>query len=222
MSDQATQFAAMMLPYAIEVSRRTGLDPRLVIAQSALETGYGKSAPGNNYFGIKSHGKGGGGTYTTTEVYNGVPVQERASFRAYSGPAESAADYADFILRNGRYRKVMEASGLEAQIAAMAASGYATDPNYGRKLASIANGIPIGDAEMIGAEAMLALGKSPRLPPASGAAYQGQPFMPAQPGQSPPAPQQQNALAFTPPQTNALDPRNFMTAARMQNLLSFT
>ena len=43
------QFIASMMPHAQRVAAATGLDPRLVIAQSALETGWGQSAPGNNF-----------------------------------------------------------------------------------------------------------------------------------------------------------------------------
>ena len=65
------QFYAQYIPYAQSVSQRTGLDPRLVLAQSALETGYGKSAPGMNFFGIKSHGRKGGNTLGTQEFEGG-------------------------------------------------------------------------------------------------------------------------------------------------------
>jgi hypothetical protein len=58
--DPRTRFVNQMMPHAMRVSEETGLDPRLIIAQSALETGWGRSAPGQNYFGIKSHGRAGG------------------------------------------------------------------------------------------------------------------------------------------------------------------
>jgi hypothetical protein len=134
-----------MMPHAMKVSEQTGLDPRLVIAQSALETGWGKSAPGNNFFGIKSHGQSGGNTMPTTEVINGQPVRVNDSFRAYAGMGESAADYAAFLKANPRYRGVLGAQGLDAQIEAMAGSGYATDPNYGAKLRQIAAGMQTPD-----------------------------------------------------------------------------
>jgi len=67
-------FIKAMLPHATRVSQETGLDPRLVIAQAAQETGWGKSAPNNNFFGIKSHGTPGGATLSTREVINGQSV----------------------------------------------------------------------------------------------------------------------------------------------------
>ena len=81
------QFYAQYLPYAQSVSQRTGLDPRLVLAQSALETGYGKSAPNMNFFGIKSHGRKGGSTLSTQEFEGGRMVQQPASFRGYETPS---------------------------------------------------------------------------------------------------------------------------------------
>jgi flagellum-specific peptidoglycan hydrolase FlgJ len=144
-SGSQDEFVASMMPHALKVSQETGLDPRLVIAQSALETGWGKSAPGNNFFGIKSHGRAGGNTMPTTEVVNGQPVRMNDSFRAYADMGESAGDYAAFLRANPRYRDVLGAQGLDAQIEAMARSGYATDPNYGAKLRQIAAGLQAPD-----------------------------------------------------------------------------
>ena len=163
MGDRQSDFVNMMLPYAIAVGKKTGLDPRLVIAQSALETGYGQSAPNNNYFGVKSHGKQGGATMATTEVYNGQPTRVNDSFRTYSDPGQSAADYAQFLLDNPRYRGVLAETTLGGQINAMGSSGYATDPQYADKLRAIATGLPISEGAMIGAETMAALGKGPAV-----------------------------------------------------------
>lgn len=138
-----SDFVAQMMPHAQRVSQATGLDPRLIIAQSALETGYGRSAPGNNFFGIKSHGQPGGNTLATSEIVNGQPVRTAASFRAYDGMGASADGYGRFLQSNPRYRGVLAAQGLDAQIAAMGASGYATDPNYAAKLRQIAGRIQL-------------------------------------------------------------------------------
>lgn len=135
---------AQVTPLAQEASARTGVDPNIIIAQAALETGWGKSAPGNNLFGIKSHGREGGNTLNTTEVVNGQPVRTSDSFRSYADPAASAADYADFINKNPRYAGLKSAQGIDAQAAALGQSGYATDPQYGAKIASIAKSLPAG------------------------------------------------------------------------------
>jgi flagellar protein FlgJ len=156
------QFYSQYLPYAETVSNRTGLDPRLVLAQAALETGYGKSAPGMNFFGIKSHGRDGGQTLQTSEFEGGQMVRQPASFRAYESPEQSFQDYADFLQSNPRYEGVLSARGLEGQIAEMAKSGYATDPQYGAKLANIASQFDPSAPSIIAADAMRAIGRQPR------------------------------------------------------------
>ncbi len=161
------EFYRQFLPYAEAVSARTGLDPRLVLAQAALETGYGKSAPGMNYFGIKSHGRSGGNTLQTQEFEGGRMVGQPASFRGYESPEQSFQDYADFLLNNPRYAGVLSATGIENQIAEMAKSGYATDPQYGPKLANIAGKFDPNLAPIIGADALRAIGASPSPSPAT-------------------------------------------------------
>jgi hypothetical protein len=140
--DQKT-FIDSLLPAAIEEGKRTGVDPRIIVAQAAQETGWGKSAPGNNYFGIKSHGQDGGNSLMTTEYVNGAPVKVKDSFRAYQNPADSVRGYGDFILQNPRYEGLRNAQGLDAQLEALQASGYATDPNYSRSVGAIARGIQL-------------------------------------------------------------------------------
>lgn len=135
-------FIDMMTPLAMKASQATGLDPRLIIAQSALETGWGRSAPGNNYFGIKSHGRAGGNTMQTQEVMNGQPVTTQASFRGYADPGASVDDYVNFLQTNPRYGPLLAAQGLDDQVAALGASGYATDPRYADKVGSIARRLP--------------------------------------------------------------------------------
>jgi hypothetical protein len=144
------EFQQQFMPYAQGVSQRTGLDPRLVLAQAALETGYGRSAPNNNFFGIKSHGQAGGSNLMTQEFENGRMVSRPQSFRGYEGPEQSFQGYADFILSNPRYGDVMAQGDLAGQIGAMGQSGYATDPDYASKLSSIARrfGGDIPDAPM--------------------------------------------------------------------------
>lgn len=135
-------FIAAIYPTAIEVGKATGVDPRIIVAQAALESGWGKSAPNNNYFGVKSHGKGGGATMSTKEVVDGKVVTENASFRQYDSPADSVRGYGEFLMENPRYKPMREASSLEEQIQALGRSGYATDPAYADKIYSIATGLP--------------------------------------------------------------------------------
>lgn len=131
-------FYDTLWPLAVREGQRSGLDPRLIFAQSALETGWGRSVPNNNYFGIK----GPGGTQTTREFLNGAWVTIRDTFRGYSSASESAAEYTDFLKSNPRYKSLLSSQGLEAQLKALGASGYATDPGYVDKLRSIIGGLP--------------------------------------------------------------------------------
>lgn len=134
-------FISAMMPHAIRVSQETGLDPRLVIAQAAQETGWGRSAPNNNFFGIKSHGKSGGANLGTFEYSGGQKTNVTDSFRTYGGMGESASDYSKFLRENPRYREMLAAPDLAGQVAALGASGYATDPNYASSVGAIANSI---------------------------------------------------------------------------------
>lgn len=146
-------FVASLLPAAIEESKRTGVDPRIIVAQAAQETGWGRSAPGNNYFGIKSHGQGGGQNLATHEYINGKRVNVNDSFRTFESPADSVRGYGDFILKNPRYEGLRTAQGLDGQLQALQASGYATDPNYSRSVGAIARGIRLPETPAAAIEA---------------------------------------------------------------------
>ena len=150
-------FVSSLLPAAQEAAARTGVDPRIIVAQAALESGWGKSAPGNNLFGIKSHGQSGGNSLMTSEVVDGKTVRQRDNFRAYGSPAESVNGYADFITENPRYKGMRSAKGLDAQIDELGRSGYATDPEYASKIRSIAQGIEL-PAEVASVDPQAAFG----------------------------------------------------------------
>ena len=132
-------FIKEMTPYAVEVGKKLGIDPRVIIGQAALETGWGKHAPQNNYFGIK----GKGGTYTTTEVINGKPITTTASFRGYKDMGDSVRGYGDFILNNKRYANAIGLQDPYEYLTEISKAGYATDPNYRDKIMQIVNGIKI-------------------------------------------------------------------------------
>ena len=154
LSGDKQAFIDALLPAAIEQGKRIGVDPRIIVAQAAQETGWGRSAPGNNYFGIKSHGQEGGQNLTTHEVINGKRVKINDSFRTFNSPGDSVAGYADFIASNPRYRPMMQAQGLDAQLAELGRSGYATDPNYANSVGAIARSIklPTGNDVLPGGE----------------------------------------------------------------------
>lgn len=166
------EFIKELWPYAVAEAERLGVDPRTIVAQAAIETGWGKSAPGNNMFGIKSHGKAGGNRLMTNEVVDGKTVRVKDSFRSYPDRASSVKGYGDFIASNPRYQAFRAADGLADETAALQASGYATDPNYGAKVYNIASGID--PAAMPGAG----------MPPPPDYATQFKNAQPAQPQQA--------------------------------------
>lgn len=143
-------FINTMLPMAKEAAERIGVDPRYLVAQAALETGWGKSviqqqdgSSSHNLFGIKAHGwKGGSARALTTEFVNGQPVKEVAKFRAYDSYADSFHDYVSFLQNNDRYQKALSSGGdSEKFMRGLQQAGYATDPQYARKITQIAQGM---------------------------------------------------------------------------------
>jgi flagellum-specific peptidoglycan hydrolase FlgJ len=147
---QATTFAskadflAAMTPVAKEVADTLGVSHKIILAQAALESGWGAKAKGNAFFGIKSHGKAGGQTFTTHEEINGERVKITDSFRRYDTPEDSIRGYRDFLKSNPRYRYFLAAGqdNEDAQLMALQESGYATDSNYAQKLKAIMKGLP--------------------------------------------------------------------------------
>jgi len=140
-------FVQRMLPHAQEASARTGIPPQFMMGQAALETGWGKSeirgADGqnsHNLFGIKAGSGWRGRTVdiVTTEYVNGKPQKQVDTFRAYDSYADSFRDYANLLRANPRYQNVL-AQGRDATGFAqgLQQAGYATDPNYAQKLASV-------------------------------------------------------------------------------------
>ncbi len=142
-------FVASIWSHAQDAARELGVDARALVAQAALETGWGRrmiqrgdGATANNLFGIKATGWGGDRASANTHEYtNGVRHSERADFRAYASPSESFADYVQLLKRNPRYRQALESGGDVRNFAgALQRAGYATDPKYADKISAIANG----------------------------------------------------------------------------------
>ena len=138
------QFISELLPHANEAARELGVDPRALIAQAALETGWGRSQPGgdsHNLFGIKAGAQWNGASVqaNTQEFVASISTRNVASFRAYGSPRESVEDYVRLIRDNPRYASAMNTgSDVQAFANALQRGGYATDPDYARKLAAVA------------------------------------------------------------------------------------
>ena len=141
------EFVEKMLPHATAAARELGVDVRAVIAQAALETGWGRSQPadasGNshNFFGIKAGASWSGATRVadTREYVADQAVTESARFRAYGSVAESVADYVHVLRDNPRYAAALGTAGdVRAFGEALQRGGYATDPAYADKLVAVA------------------------------------------------------------------------------------
>ncbi|WP_286811983.1 flagellar assembly peptidoglycan hydrolase FlgJ, partial [Marinobacter sp. UBA2678] len=100
--DSPEQFVRELLPVAEKVAAQSGINPRVMIAQAALETGWGRhmiegdgGSPSFNLFGIKADTRWQGESVNiaTTEFREGVPMNERAAFRAYPDYESSFRDY---------------------------------------------------------------------------------------------------------------------------------
>ncbi|AMN46584.1 flagellar protein FlgJ [Steroidobacter denitrificans] len=141
-------FIRSLWPHARQAARELGVDPHALLAQAALETGWGRSVPCSsggecsfNLFGIKagSQWRGAQVAVPTLEYEDGVAVRKIERFRAYASPAESFRDYARLIRGNPRYREALNAGGDVAAFAnALQRGGYATDPEYERKIVAVA------------------------------------------------------------------------------------
>ena len=134
------------MPHAQAAADDLGVPVEGILAQAALESGWGRSAPsvGNNVFGIKADTRWDGPTvsHNTVEVRDGVAVRERASFRAYDSMAESFQDFVSFLRANPRYQPVLDGAKDVASFAqGLQRAGYATDPEYASKIQRIASNI---------------------------------------------------------------------------------
>lgn len=146
-SDVSSDFQSRMAQHAEEASRATGIPAHLMLGQAALESGWGKreikasdGTPSNNLFGIKATGNWDGKVVeaTTTEYVNGIKQKRIEKFRAYDSYADSFKDFANMMRSNPRYENVIaNTQNISAYAQAMQNAGYATDPNYASKLASV-------------------------------------------------------------------------------------
>jgi flagellar protein FlgJ len=142
-------FIRDMRPHAERAAREIGVDPNALLAQAALETGWGRTMPCNaqgecsfNLFGIKAGSQWSGATVNvpTLEFESGIPVRKVERFRAYGSPADSFRDYAALIGGSSRYANARgTGENVEAFASALQQGGYATDPNYAQKIAAVAS-----------------------------------------------------------------------------------
>lgn len=144
-----SEFVSRVWPHAVDAAQSTGVPAQFLVAQAALETGWGKSeirardgSPSYNLFGVKAgrSWQGASVEVPTTEYVNGVAQTVHEKFRVYSSYAESFNDYASLLRNNPRFSAVLgQQDGMDFA-RSLQQAGYATDPQYADKLGRIING----------------------------------------------------------------------------------
>lgn len=134
-------FVDKLMPLAVNVAKKFNLNPVVIVAQAALETGWGKHIGAkNNFFGIKSSNSWNGESQlkASDEYIDGQKVSQVSSFRAYDNALSSIEDYAKLISSSNRYSKAHAASANpDRYFEEIQKAGYATDPQYAAKLKGI-------------------------------------------------------------------------------------
>jgi flagellum-specific peptidoglycan hydrolase FlgJ len=133
-----SHFISLIASIAMSDQYRTGVLASITIAQGILESAAGRSAPGNNLFGVKGKGQ----QLETKEFVNGKWITIKDGFRVYDSWSASVRDHSDFLLENSRYTRsgfFERCKELDYKGAAQALqnAGYATDPQYATKLIRI-------------------------------------------------------------------------------------
>lgn len=139
-------FVARLSVPARVASQQSGIPHQLILAQAALESGWGQreipttdGSPSHNLFGIKA-GRSWNGPVTeitTTEFEQGAAKKVKAAFRVYGSYVEAMNDYVKLLANNPRYAGVVNARSPEQAAHALQRAGYATDPHYASKLVSV-------------------------------------------------------------------------------------
>lgn len=143
LSGDNSDFIAQLSQPAKAASEQSGIPHHLILAQAALESGWGQrqiltrdGKPSYNVFGIKATGSWQGKTtdVMTTEYENGEAKKVKQKFRVYDSYFDALTDYVKLLSNNPRYAAVTTAASPEQGAQALQAAGYATDPKYAQKL----------------------------------------------------------------------------------------
>ena len=149
-------FVSTLWPIAQKVGEKMGVEPKAILAQAALETGWGKyiihqsnGDNSHNLFGIKADSRWGGeiAKVSTLEYRNGLAKKEVAPFRVYDSYESSLKDYSQFVKDSERYKNaVSNGNSVKGYSEGLQNGGYATDPNYAKKIQRIASGDVLNEA----------------------------------------------------------------------------
>lgn len=129
-------FNDQLAPAAQADMREFGILVSVTIAQDILGSGWGRSAPGNNLFGIKGRGQ----QQVTQEFINGKWIQNVDGFRVYDSWCDSVRDHSLLLAHNPRYANVLHECDYRCASRELQRAGYATDPQYADKLIRIIEG----------------------------------------------------------------------------------
>ena len=142
--EEPKDFVTALTEPAKLVQEKLGVPFQVVIAQAALETGWGQKiiknesgSSSHNLFNIKADNRWSGDKVQkeTLEFEQGAMVKKSAPFRAYQSLSESVNDYVDFLSNNDRYQDALQNTGnVEHFLHGLQKAGYATDPQYANKI----------------------------------------------------------------------------------------
>ncbi len=167
--EEIASFSQKLMPLLQKAGAQLGVSPKILLAQTAIETGWGRSVVGNNLFGIKAGSSWTGSRVdaATHEYENGQLVSITDAFRAYPNAEASVQDFVALVQNSPRYRAVLgKGEDVVGYAQGLLAGGWATDINYVGKLHAVATGPSVAAA---------ALSATPREPPAPAPAEPGPP-----------------------------------------------
>lgn len=145
-SETPEEFIRMLLPKVKQAGNELGVDPEIIVAQAALETGWGSRVvadengkSSNNLFNIKagSQWRGDSVPVKTLEYRDGTFKPEVDEFRRYESMDESIRDYVNLIKRGDHYQEALQAESGGEYLKKLQQAGYATDPAYADKILSV-------------------------------------------------------------------------------------
>lgn len=154
--EEKQSFVKDLWPHAEQAASELGVSTEIVVAQAALETGWGQHAMKKpdgsiafNLFGIKASADWSGQqvSQSTLEFRQGAMQREQANFRAYDSISEAMQDYVGFVQSSPRYQQALHHQGSDRHyIQGLQQGGYATDPNYADKVINIRDGRTLSTA----------------------------------------------------------------------------
>ena len=154
--DTPERFVEELWASAEAAASELGLPAEALLAQAALETGWGRhvmsgadGGSSHNLFGIKADQRWQGGSVRqeTLEFESGLAVRRREQFRSYDSFEQSFQDYVAFVKGSPRYEEAVSKAGEpESYFKALQDAGYATDPAYADKILRVMQGAEMSAA----------------------------------------------------------------------------